>query len=215
MAESSAAVLGEDAKRRVYGTIANDLAAFFKKYPGVDVCGRMATIKCVQRPRPTPRLPAAYSTARHSVPAAIGPPQIQPPTARSSFLKYHWPEWCFVGFYTVRDAGSMLQIGPYQGRVLATALIAFGRGVCGTAAAEGVTQVVDDVGTCANYIPCDDVTRSEIVVPVFGRNSHSEPEAAPTAERKLIAVLDIDSERLAAFDAVDAECLQSILTTYF
>ena len=135
-------------------------------------------------------------------------------TLRSSFLKWHFPEWVFVGFYTVRDAGAMLQIGPYQGRVLATALIAFGRGVCGTAAAERTTQVVEDVGTCANYIPCDDVTRSEIVVPVFGRNRHCEPEAA-SGERELIAVLDIDSERLAAFDDVDKECLESLLAEYF
>ena len=109
----------------------------------------------------------------------------------------------------------MLQIGPYQGRVLATALISFGRGVCGTAAAEQKTQIVEDVGTCANYIPCDDVTRSEIVLPVFGRNMHSESEAPDTAERKLIAVLDIDSESLAGFDTVDAECLEAILATYF
>lgn len=133
---------------------------------------------------------------------------------RSSFLKWHFPEWVFVGFYTVRDAGAMLQIGPYQGRVLATALIAFGRGVCGTAAAERATQVVEDVGTCANYIPCDDVTRSEIVVPVFGRNRHCEPETAG-GERALIAVLDIDSERLAAFDDVDKECLERLLAEYF
>jgi L-methionine (R)-S-oxide reductase len=120
-----------------------------------------------------------------------------------------------VGFYTVRDPGAWLQIGPYQGRVLATALIAFGRGVCGTAAAEAATQIVEDVGVCANYIPCDDVTRSEIVVPVFGRNYHCEAEAPEGAPRKLIAVLDIDSERLAAFDGVDREHLERILAAYF
>ena len=103
----------------------------------------------------------------------------------NSFLKVAFPHLVFVGFYTVREPGAMLQIGPYQGPVLATGLIAFGKGVCGTAAESRVTQIVADVSTCANYIPCDDVTRSEIVVPVWGRVLHgeagSEAPAVPAA----------------------------------
>jgi putative methionine-R-sulfoxide reductase with GAF domain len=59
--------------------------------------------------------------------------------------------------------------------------------VCGTAAATLETQVVDDVTVCNNYIPCDDVTRSEIVVPVFGRNLHCEADvsAASAAPKKV------------------------------
>src|SRR5687767_306173 len=96
----------------------------------------------------------------------------------SSFLKMAFKHLVFVGFYTVREPEAMLQIGAYQGPVLATGLIAFGKGVCGTAALTKETQVVADVKTCANYIPCDDFTRSEIVVPVFGRNFHNQPDAA-------------------------------------
>lgn len=100
----------------------------------------------------------------------------------NSFLKVAFPHLVFVGFYTVREPGAMLQIGPYQGPVLATGLIAFGKGVCGTAAESRVTQIVADVSTCANYIPCDDVTRSEIVVPVFGRVLHGEAGSEAPAE---------------------------------
>jgi L-methionine (R)-S-oxide reductase len=99
----------------------------------------------------------------------------------NSFLKMAFKHLVFVGFYTVKTEG-VLQIGPYQGPVLATGIIAFGKGVCGTAAETGVTQVVADVSTCANYIPCDDFTRSEIVVPVFARNAHNEPDAPASAD---------------------------------
>ena len=90
-----------------------------------------------------------------------------------------------VSFYGVKEAGRSLIIGPYQGHVLATALIAFGKGVCGSAAAELATQIVDDVAVCANYIPCDDVTRSEIVVPCFGPNYLNEPEAPAGSAKKV------------------------------
>jgi L-methionine (R)-S-oxide reductase len=99
----------------------------------------------------------------------------------NSFLKVAFKHLVFVGFYTVKSEG-VLQIGPYQGPVLATGIIAFGKGVCGTAAETRVTQIVADVSTCANYIPCDDFTRSEIVVPVFGRNAHNEPDAPLTED---------------------------------
>jgi GAF domain-containing protein len=135
----------------------------------------------------------------------------------NSFLHAAFPQWVFVGFYTVKEPGKLLQIGPYQGHVLATALIPFGAGVCGTAAVTLETQVVDDVTTCNNYIPCDDVTRSEIVVPVWGYNYHNEPDAtaAAGAPRKLIAVLDIDTGEVGGFDGVDKEALEALLARYF
>jgi L-methionine (R)-S-oxide reductase len=169
------------AKRATYAKLAADLEGFFARYPGVDTCGRMATL--------------------------------------NSFLHDAFPHWVFIGFYTVKEPGKLLQIGPYQGHVLATALIPFGAGVCGTAAATLETQVVDDVTTCNNYIPCDDATRSEIVVPVFGYNYHSEPEAPAAARgsgaRKLIAVLDIDTGEVGGFDGVDKEALEALLARYF
>lgn len=140
----------------------------------------------------------------------------------NSFLREAFPDWHFIGFYTVKhDNPQMLQIGPYQGAVLATALIPFGKGQCGLCAAEETIMVAEDVATCSNYIPCDDVTRSEIVIPVYSRLRHDEPydvskasdEALP---KRLIAVLDIDSPILACFDSAADGCqLRRLIDKYF
>jgi GAF domain-containing protein len=116
----------------------------------------------------------------------------------TSFEDYFW-----TGFYLVDpDKPDELVVGPYQGS-LGCLRIAFGRGVCGTAAATGRTQIVEDVNAIQNHIACDARSQSEIVVPVRD------------ARGKLIAVLDVDSERLAAFDALDAEWLERILEQTF
>ena len=96
----------------------------------------------------------------------------------------------------------MLVVGPYQG-TLGCLRIPFGRGVCGTAAETGETQVVEDVHAVANHIACDSRTNSEIVVPV--RNAAGE----------LIAVFDVDSEQHASFDQTDKEWLERILGKVF
>jgi GAF domain-containing protein len=77
--------------------------------------------------------------------------------------------------------------------------IAFARGVCGAAAREERTMVVDDVNAFPGHIACDSASVSEIVVPVFG------------AGRKLIGVLDVDSTIPAAFDDVDQRHLEAIV----
>ena len=132
----------------------------------------------------------------------------------NSFLFGNFPRMNFVGFYTVKEPGALLQVGPYQGEMLACGTIAWGKGVCGTAAAAGATQIVRDVRAVANYIACDEDTLSEIVLPVFARALHSEPPAAPGAPKKLIAVLDIDGDVEGAFDEVDAEHLAALLAKY-
>src|SRR3954466_11272637 len=86
----------------------------------------------------------------------------------------------WTGFYRV-VAPALLRVGPYQG-TLGCHEIAFGRGVCGTAAAERRTMVVPDVGRFPGHIVCDARAKSEIVVPVFN------------AADELIAVLDVDSD---------------------
>jgi GAF domain-containing protein len=93
-------------------------------------------------------------------------------------------------------------VGPYQG-TLGCLRIAFGRGVCGAAAETGQTQVVPDVHAFPGHIACDSRSASEIVAPVFD------------AHGRLIAVLDVDSDRPAAFDAVDAAGLETILAATF
>jgi GAF domain-containing protein len=106
----------------------------------------------------------------------------------------------WTGFYRVVGPG-LLRVGPYQG-TLGCLEIAFGRGVCGTAAAEGRTVVVPDVEAFPGHIACDGRSRSEIVVPVF------RPDGS------LLAVLDVDSEHLAAFDEDDRAALERIVATH-
>jgi L-methionine (R)-S-oxide reductase len=104
----------------------------------------------------------------------------------------------WTGFYRVIVPGKLLRIGPYQGNV-GCLEITFGKGVCGAAAAERRTVVVDDVNAFPGHIACDARSRSEIVVPVFGRSD------------ELIAVLDVDSEDLAAFGEEDRLGLEEIV----
>jgi L-methionine (R)-S-oxide reductase len=94
----------------------------------------------------------------------------------------------WVGVYVMR--GGELVLGPFQGKV-ACVRIAVGRGVCGTAAAERRTVIVPDVERFPGHIACDAGSRSEIVVPIIVRG-------------EVVAVLDVDSYKLAAFDDTDA-----------
>ncbi len=105
------------------------------------------------------------------------------------------PVASWVGFYVRR--GDELVLGPFQGKI-ACVRITVGRGVCGTAAAEQRTLIVDDVTAFPGHIACDAGSRSEIVVPIV----------APGGE--VVGVLDIDSYEPAAFDAVDAAGLAPI-----
>jgi L-methionine (R)-S-oxide reductase len=104
------------------------------------------------------------------------------------------PAASWIGFYVRR--GDELVLGPFQGKV-ACVRIAWGRGVCGTAAAERRTVIVPDVDAFPGHIACDAGSRSEIVVPI-------------TRGDRLVAVLDLDSYERAAFDDVDAAGLQPI-----
>jgi L-methionine (R)-S-oxide reductase len=105
------------------------------------------------------------------------------------------PAASWIGFYLVR--GDELVLGPFQGNV-ACVRIAFGRGVCGTAAAQRRTLIVPDVEKFAGHIACDAGSRSEIVVPIIASNN------------RLVAVLDVDSYQRAAFDDLDAAGLAPV-----
>lgn len=104
----------------------------------------------------------------------------------------------WTGFYRVVTPDKLMRVGPYQGS-LGCLEIAFGRGVCGTAAAERRTLIVDDVEAFPGHISCDARSKSEIVVPVFGKNS------------ELIAVFDVDSDEPAAFTGEDRDGLERIM----
>ena len=135
----------------------------------------------------------------------------------NSFLFANFPRMNFVGFYTVRTPGELLQVGPYQGEMLACGGIPWGKGVCGTAAATGETQIVRDVRELQNYIACDEDTLSEIVIPVYATAFHSETPTSPgdaSAPKKLIAVLDIDCDAVGAVDEEDAINLKALLEKF-
>ena len=101
----------------------------------------------------------------------------------------------WTGFYRVE--GEELVLGPFQGPMACTR-IRKGRGVCGTAWLKEETQVVPDVDKFPGHIACSSASRSEIVVPIFHAG-------------KVIAVLDIDSERLNTFDETDRQNLEQIV----
>lgn len=121
--------------------------------------------------------------------------------ATTSALLHHAFGHLWTGFYRVVKPGALLRVGPYQGS-LGCQEIAFGRGVCGTAAAEGRTVVVEDVHTFPGHITCDPRSRSEIVVPVFD------------ARGALLAVLDIDSSVPAAFGDADRAGLEALVAWF-
>ncbi len=114
--------------------------------------------------------------------------------ANVAAMIHHTFGFWWTGFYRVIDGE--LVLGPFQGP-LACSRIAYGRGVCGTAWKERATQVVPNVGEFPGHIACSSASKSEIVVPIM-RNGET------------IAVLDIDSERLATFDSTDKQWLERI-----
>lgn len=105
----------------------------------------------------------------------------------------------WTGFYRV--VGDELVLGPFQGPV-ACIHIPYGRGVCGTAWKRNETVVVHDVEEFPGHIACSSESRSEIVVPV-------------RRQGQVVAVLDIDSKELAAFDDTDREFLETIVKNIF
>lgn len=106
----------------------------------------------------------------------------------------------WVGFYLVRTSGngvSELVLGPFQGPVACTR-IGYGKGVCGSAWKAAGSIVVEDVEKFPGHIACSSQSRSEIVVPMIGRDG------------KVIGVLDIDSTSTATFDDVDKYYLEKL-----
>jgi L-methionine (R)-S-oxide reductase len=110
-------------------------------------------------------------------------------------LLYHsLPDLNWAGFYLYK--GNELLLGPFQGKP-ACVRIAMGKGVCGTAAAQRQTILVDNVHEFPGHIACDSASNSEIVVPLI-KHEH------------LLGVLDLDSPSVARFDDQDAEGLNEL-----
>ena len=108
------------------------------------------------------------------------------------------PDLNWAGFYILR--GNTLVLGPFQGKP-ACVRIPLGKGVCGTAAQTGQTQLVKNVHEFAGHIACDSASNSEIVIPIF-------------KEGRVWGVLDIDSPSLARFDDTDRAFLEKFVAIF-
>ena len=113
----------------------------------------------------------------------------------SALLMEALPDVSWVGFY-LRN-GDELVLGPFQGKV-ACMHIAWGRGVCGTAALQDSTQLVSDVHAFPGHIACDSASQSEVVVPIH-------------EEGRVTGVLDLDSTSPARFSERDAKGLEQVV----
>ena len=106
--------------------------------------------------------------------------------------------YSWVGIYFVED--EELVLGPWKGPSATDHVrIPIGQGVCGAAAASGVTEVVGDVNADPRYLACFPSTRSEIVVPVL-------------YEGTVVAEIDVDSDAPAAFGEADRVFLERVAT---
>ena len=150
------------------------------------------------------RLSAAEKEERYTeIAAAIGATVADEPDLLACMasvvclLHNIFPYYFWTGFYR-RVGPTSLLVGPYQG-TLGCLHIDFARGVCGASARERRTIIVPDVNAFPGHIACDAASQSEIVVPVFD------------AQDELIAVLDVDSTILEAFDETDARWLEEIV----
>ena len=106
----------------------------------------------------------------------------------------------WVGFYLVK--GDELVLGPFQGPVACTR-IAKGRGVCGQAWQQKQVILVPDVDAFPGHIACSSLSKSEVVIPLFGANDGVK------------AVLDVDSDRLNDFDEIDVTYLSKLCSLLF
>ena len=112
-----------------------------------------------------------------------------------ALLKDGMRDYTWVGIYLL--SGNELVLGPYVGKPSPHTRIPLGRGICGAAATEKATIVVDDVNADPRYLACSIEIRSEIVVPIMqGAN--------------VLGEIDIDSDKPAAFGRADRELLEPI-----
>jgi L-methionine (R)-S-oxide reductase len=110
-------------------------------------------------------------------------------------LKDAMPHYSWVGIYLID--GDELVLGPFLGKPSPHTRIPLGRGICGAAATEKATIIVDDVNADPRYLACSIETKSEIVVPIM-----NGPE--------VLGEIDIDSDQPAAFGQADRELLEQV-----
>ena len=138
--------------------------------------------------------PAGLLTAiRSAIAAAPGPESAMQQSVR--LLKDAIPYYTWVGIYVLE--GDELVLGPYIGKPSPHTRIPLGRGICGAAASERQTIVVDDVNADSRYLACSSETRSEIVVRIM-------------EDGAVLGEIDIDSDTPAAFGDADRRLLEQV-----
>jgi L-methionine (R)-S-oxide reductase len=135
--------------------------------------------------------------ALHAIRSAIAPESDATSAMETAvrLLAEHVPDYTWVGIYLLD--GNELVLGPFVGTPSPHTRIPLGRGICGAAAAEKATIIVDDVNADPRYLACSLGTRSEIVVPIMHAND-------------VFGEIDIDSDRIAAFGSTDRDLLESV-----
>lgn len=116
----------------------------------------------------------------------------------SALLQNKVSHYTWIGFYFMDSEHSTLHLGPYTGLPTEHTEIPYGKGICGQVAESGKTYISDDVYTEANYIACSIDVLAEIVLPIFDSKGN------------LLAQLDIDSNKKAAFTKEDEAFLTTI-----
>ena len=116
----------------------------------------------------------------------------------TSLLYHALPDLNWAGFYLLKEGE--LVLGPFQGKP-ACVRIAMGKGVCGTAAQQRQTILVDNVHEFPGHIACDSESNSEIVLPLV-------------KDGELLGVLDLDSPVLGRFDEQDARGLNELAAIF-
>ena len=110
-------------------------------------------------------------------------------------LKAQLPHYTWVGIYVFE--GDELVLGPFLGKPSPHTRIPLNRGICGAAASQKATIIVDDVNSDPRYLACSLETKSEIVVPIMRGD-------------RVLGEIDIDSDRPAAFGAADRVLLEEV-----
>ena len=116
-------------------------------------------------------------------------------TAAVGILAREVPTYNWVGIYLL-DSNELV-LGPFEGKPSPHTHIPLGRGICGAAAAEKATIIVDDVNADPRYLACSVDTRSEIVVPIMKGS-------------EVLGEIDVDSDKLAAFGQRDRRLLETV-----
>jgi GAF domain-containing protein len=116
-------------------------------------------------------------------------------TAAVGILAREVPTYNWVGIYLL--VGNELVLGPFVGAPSPHTRIPLGRGICGAAATEATTIIVDDVNSDSRYLECSLETQSEIVVPIIHGGV-------------VLGEIDIDSHERAAFGPTDRDLLEQV-----